>query len=81
MKELPVTSEATLFYRASRKNQDDDVIAQLDRGFDPPKINLDLNFIKDYYRNNDLGQRDMDLMIEELREINVLGESCLEYLC
>jgi hypothetical protein len=65
MNELPVTDEARLFYRASCKKQDNDIKAQQDGGIDPPKINLDLNFIKNYYKNNDLAQRDMDLIIEE----------------
>lgn len=33
-----------------------------------------LYFIKDYYRNNDLAQRDMDLIVKELMEAGVVAE-------
>jgi hypothetical protein len=65
MKELPITSEAMLFYRTSCRYQDSYIKAQQKSGVDPPKVALELNFIRDYYKNNDLGQRDMDLIIEE----------------
>jgi hypothetical protein len=35
----------------------------------------DIDFIKDYYDNNDLGQRDMDLIVEELIEAGVVDEA------
>jgi hypothetical protein len=75
MKQLLVTREAMLFCRASCKQQDNYIKAQQDRGIDPPKINLELNFIRDYYRNNDLAQRDMDLIVEELIEAGVLKDN------
>jgi hypothetical protein len=40
----------------------------------PPKLNLDLKFIREYYRNNELGQRDMDLIVEESMEAEVVDE-------
>jgi predicted transcriptional regulator len=48
---------------------------QLQDGVDPPKIRLDVEYAKEYFRINELAQRDMDLIIEELREVGVLDES------
>jgi len=41
---------------------------------DLPEINLELNFIKYYYENNDVAQRDMDLIIKELIESEVVSD-------
>lgn len=38
-----------------------------------PKVKLDCEYAEDYYRINDLDQRDMELIVEELREIGVIG--------
>jgi hypothetical protein len=35
----------------------------------------DIDFIKDTYPNNDLGKRDMDLIVEELIEAGVVDEA------
>lgn len=67
-----VTGEAKLFYRACCKEQDAHIKAQLDKGINPPKINLELDSIKDNYDNNDLAQRDMELIVEELMEVGVV---------
>ena len=75
MKQLPVTSEARLFYQASSKHQDHYIRAQQDSGIDPPKINLNLEIIQHYYKNNDLAQRDIDLIVEELIEAGVVDET------
>jgi hypothetical protein len=34
----------------------------------------DMDFIKDTYPNNDLGKRDMDLIVEELIEAGVVDD-------
>ncbi|MGB7293101.1 MAG: hypothetical protein WBD99_13085 [Thermodesulfobacteriota bacterium] len=44
----------------------------MDKGINPPKIKLELDSIKDNYDNNDLAQRDMDLIVEELMEVGVV---------
>ncbi len=73
--DLPITTEAKLFYLTNCLRQYDYVKAQQDNGVDYPKIRLDLEYVAQYYRNNDLAQRDMDLIIEELRQISVIDES------
>jgi predicted transcriptional regulator len=35
---------------------------------------LDFEYAKQYYRINDLAQRDMELMIEELIEVGLLDD-------
>ena len=52
----------------------DYIKTQLDSGIDPPKIDLELDFIKDYFKNNDLAHRDLDLVVEELIEIGVIDK-------
>ena len=69
MNKLAMSGEARLFYRASCKQQDSYIKVQLDGGIDPPKIYLELDFIKGYYQNNDLAHRGMDLIVEELVEV------------
>lgn len=80
MKDLPLSDEARVFYLSNCLRDADFVEVQPQDGVDLPKIRLDYEYAKQYYRINDLAQMDMDLMIEELREINVQGEICLEYL-
>ena len=69
-----VTGEATLFYRASCKEQQDNIKAQLDNAIDTLKIRLDFEFSQRYCKSNDLGQRDIDLIIEELMGAEVVDE-------
>jgi hypothetical protein len=75
---LPITTEAKVFYLTNCLRQYENVKAQQDSGIKHPKIKLDLEFAKHYCRNNDLGERDIDLIYEELREIDVLDESYLD---
>jgi hypothetical protein len=75
--DLPISTEAKLFYLTNCLRQYDYVKAQQASGIDHPKIKLDLEFAKQYCRNNDLGERDKDLIYEELREIDVLDENRL----
>ena len=51
----------------------DFVEVQLQDGTDPPKIRLDFEYSKQYLKINDLGQRDIDLIVEELMEAGVVG--------
>jgi hypothetical protein len=73
--DLPITTEAKVFYLINCLRQYDYVIAQQDSGIEHPKIRLDLAYVRQYYEHNDLAQRDMKLIIEELREIGVIDES------
>jgi hypothetical protein len=73
--ELPITTEAKVFYLTNCLRQYDYAKAQQDSGIEHPKIKLDLEYVGHYYRHNDLAQRDMDLIIEELRELGVIDES------
>jgi hypothetical protein len=66
--------EAKVFYLSNCLRDAGFVEGQLQDGVDPPKIRLDFEYIKQYYRINDLAQRDMDLIVEELREVGVLDE-------
>ena len=69
MKDLPVTDEAKVFYLSNCLMNADFVESQLNNGVSPPKIRLNFEYTRQYYRHNDLAQRDMDLIIDELREI------------
>ena len=64
-----------LFYLTNCLRQYDYVKAQQENGIEHPKIKLDLEYVRQYYQHNDLAQRDMDLIIEELRKIGVIDES------
>ncbi|MDA2920626.1 hypothetical protein MYX76_14230 [Desulfobacterota bacterium AH_259_B03_O07] len=74
MQSLPVTSEAKLLYLSNCEMQDDYIKEQQDNGVDPPKIKLDNIHTYMYRENNELTQRDMVSIVEELREIGVLDE-------
>ncbi len=52
--ELPITTEAKVFYLTNCLRQYDDVKAQQDSGVDYPKIRLDLEYVRQYYQHNDL---------------------------
>jgi len=71
---LPVTSEAKLFYLFNCELQDDYIKSQQDKGIDPPKIKLDDIHNSMYRKDNQLTQRDMISIVEELREAGVLDE-------
>ena len=75
MNDLPVSNEVKVFYLSNCLRDADFVEGQLQDGVDPPKIRLDFNYAKGYFRINDLAQRDMDLMVEELREFGLIDES------
>jgi hypothetical protein len=75
IKDLPVSKEANVFYLSNCLRDADFVEVQLQDGVDPPKIRLDFENAKQYFRINDLAQRDMDLIVEELREIGLIDES------
>jgi hypothetical protein len=75
MKDLPVSDEARVFYLSNCLRDADFVEVQLHDGVDPPKIRLDFEYAKRYYKINDLAQRDMDLIVEELREVGLIDES------
>ena len=74
MDELPITTEAKVFYLTNWLKQYDYVKGQHDSGIEHPKIRLDLEYVRQYYQHNELAQRDMDLIIGELREIGVIDE-------
>jgi len=74
MQSLPVTREAKSFYSFNCEIQDDHIKEQPDNGIDPPKIKLDNIHTYMYRENNELTQRDMVSIVEELREIGVLDE-------
>jgi DNA-binding transcriptional ArsR family regulator len=74
MKDLPVSDEAAVFYLSNCLRDADFVEVQRQDGGDPPKIRLDFEYAKQYYSINDLAQRDMDLIIEELREVGLIDE-------
>jgi hypothetical protein len=54
MQRLPVTDEAKVFYLSNCLMQGDFVEAQQNNGVDPPKIRLDFEYAKEYFRVNDL---------------------------
>ncbi len=74
MLNLPVSTEARIFYLTNCEMQDDYTKEQQDNGIDPPKIKLsDIN--NSFYRkNSELTQRDMISIVEELTEIGLLDE-------
>jgi len=74
MQSLPVTSEAKSFYLSNCELQDDYIKSQQDSGIDPPKVKLDNIHTYMYRKDNELTQRDMIFIVEELREIGVLDE-------
>ena len=74
MQNLSVSKEAKIFYLINCERQDDFISAQQDNGIDPPKIQLDEQYIDTYGRSNELTARDMMYIVEELREIGVLDE-------
>ena len=63
--DLPITTEAKVFYLTNCLRQYDYVKGQQDSGIEHPKIKLDLEYVRLYYQHHDLAQRDMDLIIEE----------------
>lgn len=75
MDDLPITTEANVFYLSNCLRQFDYVKGQQDRGIEHPKIRLDPAYAREYYQHTDLAARDMDLIIDELREIGVIDES------
>ncbi len=75
MRDLPVSNEAKVFYLSNCLRDGDLIEVQLQDGVDPPKIRLDYEYTKEYFRINDLAQRHMDLIVEELREVGLIDES------
>ncbi|MGB7290924.1 MAG: hypothetical protein WBD99_01960 [Thermodesulfobacteriota bacterium] len=75
MKQLPVTSEAMVFYLSNCLMQGDYIDAQQYMGVDPPKIKFYGSYANDYVRINELAERDMISILKELREIGLLSES------
>jgi hypothetical protein len=75
MQRLPVTDEAKVFYLSNCLMHGDYIEAQQDNGVDPPKIRLDFEYAKEYFRINDLDHEDMISIIEELSEIGLIDES------
>jgi len=69
---LPISTKAKVLYLTNCLKQFDLVKAQQENGINPPKIMLELGFVRQYYKINDLGERDMDLIVEELIEIGVI---------
>ncbi len=74
MQDLPLTSEATIFYLRSCKGQSGYVNAQQNKGVEPPKIKLNDIYNYRYRKNNGLTGRDMSSILEELTKIRVLDE-------
>lgn len=72
MQRLPVTDGARVFYLSNCLRDADFVVVQLHDGVDPPKIRLDFEYSKQYFRVNDLAERDMDLIVEELLDVGVV---------
>lgn len=64
MQRLPVTDEAKVFYLSNCLMQGDYIEVQQNNGVDPPKIRVDYGYAKEYFRVNDLAERDMELIIE-----------------
>ncbi len=74
MGDLPVSREAKSFYSFNCEMQDDHIKEQQDNVIDPPKIKLGEIHNYMYRKDNELTQRDMIFIVEELREIGVLDE-------
>ncbi|MDA2920017.1 hypothetical protein MYX76_11085 [Desulfobacterota bacterium AH_259_B03_O07] len=74
MQSLPVTSEAKSFYLFNCELQDGYVKSQQDKGIDPPHIRLNTIYNHIYLKNNELTQKDIIFIVEELRGIGVLDE-------
>lgn len=75
MKDLPISNEAKVFYLSICLRDADFVEVQMRGGADPPKNRLGFEYAKQYFRINDLAQRDMDFIVEELREAGLIDES------
>ena len=75
--DLPISTKAKVFYLTNCLRQYDYVKAQQENGVEHPKIRIDPEYVRFYYQHNDPAQRDMDLIIEELREICVIDESLI----
>lgn len=75
MQRLQLTDEAKVFYLSNCLMQGDYIEAQQNHGVDPPKIRVDYAYAQQYLKIKDLAERDMELIVEELREVGLIDES------